>query len=108
MNPTRLDLLRPVFHPPATPPQASEGFNREHPTYIPGGTPRPADQESAAAHPLQALQIHNRYLITETQEGVTIIDQHALHERILFEQLRAGSTPVPWRRRACSCRNRSI
>ncbi len=34
------------------------------------------------------LQVHNRYLITEDEDGVVIIDQHALHERILYEQLR--------------------
>ncbi len=36
----------------------------------------------------RAIQLHNRYLIAETDEGMTVIDQHALHERILYEELR--------------------
>jgi DNA mismatch repair protein MutL len=35
-----------------------------------------------------ALQLHNRYLITECDDGMVVIDQHALHERILYEHLR--------------------
>ena len=35
-----------------------------------------------------ALQVHNTYLISETEEGMIVIDQHALHERIIYEQLR--------------------
>lgn len=36
----------------------------------------------------RALQIHDCYLVIETDHGMTVIDQHALHERILYEQLR--------------------
>ena len=36
----------------------------------------------------RALQIQNRYLVTETEEGLVIVDQHALHERVIYEQLR--------------------
>lgn len=35
-----------------------------------------------------ALQMHNRYLVAETENGMVVIDQHALHERILYEALR--------------------
>jgi DNA mismatch repair protein MutL len=38
--------------------------------------------------PHTAIQLHDSYLVLETSEGMLVIDQHALHERILFEQLR--------------------
>jgi DNA mismatch repair protein MutL len=34
------------------------------------------------------MQVHNRYLVAEDEGGMVIIDQHALHERIIYEQLR--------------------
>jgi DNA mismatch repair protein MutL len=37
---------------------------------------------------LKAIQLYNAYLVLETAEGMLVIDQHALHERILFEQLK--------------------
>jgi len=81
---TRLDLLRP-----GSPAEPSDVIVREHAAHASGEIAQPFTAEGLSVRSPQALQIHNRYLVTETREGVTIIDQHALHERILFEQLRA-------------------
>jgi DNA mismatch repair protein MutL len=36
---------------------------------------------------LPIFQLHNLYLIKQTQKGVLLVDQHAAHERILYEDL---------------------
>ncbi len=42
----------------------------------------------AGLKPARVLQIHDAFLVMETTDGMLVIDQHALHERILFEQLK--------------------
>ena len=44
------------------------------------------DDLQAAPAP-QYLQIHDSYIIAQTEDGFLIIDQHALHERIMYEEL---------------------
>ena len=46
------------------------------------GAARPSTDE------FRAFQIHDCYLVVASEAGLEVIDQHALHERILYEHLR--------------------
>jgi DNA mismatch repair protein MutL len=34
--------------------------------------------------------MHDRYIVLESDDGIEVIDQHALHERVLYERLKAS------------------
>ena len=46
----------------------------------------------ATQHPLGVArgQVANTYIVAEAEDGLVIVDQHAAHERLVLERLRAG------------------
>ena len=46
-------------------------------------------EESLAEPEIPIWQLHERYLIAPIRGGMVIVDQHAAHERILYEEARA-------------------
>lgn len=47
---------------------------------------------AATQHPLGVArgQVANTYIVAEAEDGLVIVDQHAAHERLVLERLRAG------------------
>ncbi len=65
------------FERPQAPPAAADGAAAAAP-------------EPASAFPLGAAraQLHETYIVAQTAEGIVIVDQHAAHERLVYERMK--------------------
>ncbi|HSW44945.1 MAG TPA: DNA mismatch repair endonuclease MutL [Phycisphaerae bacterium] len=67
---------------------------------VPAGPGEPSIAPPASLPPdrpmyRNIMQVHNAFLVAETDAGLTIVDQHALHERILYEAVSGQITRGP-------------
>lgn len=80
---------------------ASEWFAPlAQPSARPGVDDRdPALAAPAPGHPLGAAraQIHETYIVAQTVDGLVVVDQHAAHERLVYERMKQALAEGPVR-----------
>ncbi len=53
---------------------------------------REAEPGDLIDHPLGAAraQVHETYIVAQTRDGIVIVDQHAAHERLVYERMKSA------------------
>ncbi len=63
-------------------------FSREPELRLASASPSAPEAPALFATGRRVFQLHQRYLVEEVEDGLRIIDQHALHERVMLEEFR--------------------
>jgi DNA mismatch repair protein MutL len=87
-----------VGTPASAPQPVPQGVREQRPLFN-GIRVEPAARAEPAVEPVQSFplgvargQVANTYIVAEAGDGLVIVDQHAAHERLVLERLRAART----------------